>query len=371
VHDRSGERVVWRYPLLVLGMVALLGGLAGGLLRIGWGAGEIPVSLALAHGPLAVCGFLGTLICLERAVALRKAWGYAVPLVSGLGGLALLAGAAAWVAALLFVVAGMGLLALYGVFLRMQSEPYLHVMTLGAGTWLVGNLLWLSGAAHFVAVPWWMGFLVLTIAGERLELSRMLLHGPRTRSAFLVLVAILLLALSATTIAWDAGSRLLGAALVGLTVWLLLYDVARYTICQSGLTRFIAVCLLSGYAWLGVGGILAVAHGGVVGGPIYDAVLHAVFVGFVFSMVFGHAPIIFPAVLNVPSFYRPRFYVHLAFLHASLVIRVVADLAGWYDARAWGGLLNGVAILLFLLSTVAAVFGSLRRVRRRVAQAPA
>jgi hypothetical protein len=371
VRGSSDERIAWRYPLLAMGMAALLGGLAGGLLRIGWGAGEIPVGLALAHGPLAVSGFLGTLICLERAVALRKAWGYAVPLVSGLGGLALLAGSAAWVAAVLFVVAGMGLLGLYGVFLRMQSEPHLHVMTLAAGAWLVGNLLWLAGAALYVAVPWWIGFLVLTIAGERLELSRMLFHGPRTRSAFLALVAVLLLALSVSTFAWDAGSRLLGVALVGLTVWLLLFDVARYTVFQSGLTRFIAVCLLGGYAWLGAGGVLAVLYGGVVGGPIYDAVLHAVFVGFVFSMVFGHAPIIFPAVLNVPPFYRPRFYAHLALLHASLLIRVVADLAGWYDVRAWGGMLNGVAILVFLLSTATAVLDSLRRVRRRAAQAPA
>ena len=37
-------------------------------------------------------GFLGTLIALERAVALRLAWGYLAPLLSGVGGLAIVAG---------------------------------------------------------------------------------------------------------------------------------------------------------------------------------------------------------------------------------------------------------------------------------------
>lgn len=363
----SRHHAAWRFPLLALGMAALLAGLAGGLLRMGWGAGEIPVTLGLAHGPLTVSGFLGTLICLERAVALRKLWGYAVPLVSGIGGVAAMFGAGAAIGAPLFAIAAVGLIGLYVAFLRLQAEPYLYVMALGAGAWLVGNLLWASGAALYEAVPWWMGFLVLTIAGERLELSRMLQHCARVRGAFLTITAALLVALAATMFAWDIGSRLGGVALLALAAWLAHYDVARYTIRQTGLTRFIAVCLLTGYVWLAIGGLLGLVYGGVVGGPVYDAVLHAVFVGFVFSMVFGHAPIIFPSVLNVPPFYRPRFYVHLALLHASLLARIVGDLAGWLELRTWGGLLNAAAILLFLGSTVIAVVGSIKTASRRKA----
>ena len=77
----------------------------------------------------------------------------------------------------------------------------------------------------------------------------------------------------------------------------------------KGLTRFIAVCLLSGYAWLAVGGAVIVAAGGLApGSPSYDAALHALALGFVFAMVFGHAPIIFPAVLRVAVPYHPTFY---------------------------------------------------------------
>jgi hypothetical protein len=39
-----------------------------------------------------VAGFLGTLIALERAVALRRRWMYLCPLVSGFGGLVMLSG---------------------------------------------------------------------------------------------------------------------------------------------------------------------------------------------------------------------------------------------------------------------------------------
>jgi hypothetical protein len=42
-------------------------------------------------------------------------------------------------------------------------------------------------------------------------------------------------------------------------------------------------------------------------------------------------------------------------LHASLALRVAGDLAGWIDGRQGGGLLNTVAVLLFLANTVAAL----------------
>ena len=353
-------QTAWRAPLMGLGLLSLLAGLCGGLLRIGWGSGHVPLSLGLVHGPLMVCGFLGTLISLERAVALSRGWAYGVPILAGLGGAFAMAGVSG--GPLVFTLASLGLLGLYGVLLRMQAEPFLQVMALGAGAWAVGNVVWLSGAAVSAAVPWWLGFLVLTIAGERLELSRMLFHPPHVERLFLGLAVGLATALAVTTLAPGTGARLTGAVLLALAAWLSRYDVARRTVRQAGLTRFIAVCLLAGYVWLGVGGGLALVYGAVVAGPAYDALLHAVFVGFVFSMIFGHAPIIFPAVLGVPPFYRPVLYAPLALLHVSLVLRMAGDLAGWLELRRWGGLLNAAAVLLFLASTAFSVLTSRRRV---------
>jgi hypothetical protein len=72
-------------------------------------------------------------------------------------------------------------------------------------------------------------------------------------------------------------------------------------------------------------------------------------------MIMGHAPMIFPAVLGVGIPYRPRFYVHLAALHGSLVLRIMGDLLPWQSARQWGGLLNALAIVLFFVNTASSV----------------
>jgi hypothetical protein len=67
--------------------------------------------------------------------------------------------------------------------------------------------------------------------------------------------------------------------------------------------------------------------------------------------VFAHAPVIFPAILGRPLIYRPRFYVHVAVLHASLVFRVVGDLSEDFGRwRVWGGLGNAVALVLFAVN---------------------
>ena len=112
--------------------------------------------------------------------------------------------------------------------------------------------------------------------------------------------------------------------------------------------------------WLAAAGILGLRFGGVTAGLYYDAFLHSVFVGFVFSMIFAHAPIIAPAILGIAMPYSSWFYLPLVLLQASLLLRVMGDLAGWMVVRQWGGLLNEVAILLLLATLVLAV----RRGRR-------
>jgi hypothetical protein len=203
-----------------------------------------------------------------------------------------------------------------------------------------------------------MGFLLLTIVGERLELSRLLRLPQRRYTAFVAATSLFLVGLVITQTDLDLGTRLIGTGLMALTLWLVRHDIARRTIRQSGLRRFIAVCLLSGYVWLGVSGILALRFGGLVAGPYYDAMLHTFFLGFVFAMIFGHAPIILPAVMGWEINFRRTFYLHLGLLHVSLLLRIVSDLLLWRAGRLWGGLLNATVIPLFLASTAYAVRAS-------------
>ena len=153
----------------------------------------------------------------------------------------------------------------------------------------------------------------------------------------------------------DLGMHTAGAGELACAVWLLRYDIARRTVRKTGTTRYIALCLLLGYGWLGVSGVLNLWLGATYAGPLYDAALHTLFVGFVFSMIFGHAPIIFPAILGAPINFQPAFYIHLILLHVSLALRVFADYANLYVLRMWGGMLNEVAILFFIGMTVYSV----------------
>jgi hypothetical protein len=151
-----------------------------------------------------------------------------------------------------------------------------------------------------------------------------------------------------------------------LAAWLAVNDIARRTVRQRGVTRFIAASLLAGYVWLGIAGLLAIGLATAQPGVHYDAVLHAIFLGFAVSMIFGHAPIVFPAILGKALPFHRSFYVHLGLLHASVAIRLtgdlVEDLGRW---RAWGGLLNAFALLVFLLNTIGSVaFASARSANR-------
>jgi len=331
--------------LLAAGAASLVAGVWGGLARAGV-AGGVPVGTwPGAHGPLMVCGVLGTVIAVERAVALGRAWGWAVPALAAASALALVAGAPPPWPAALATAAAVGLVAMHVVWWRRAPSAFLSVMALGAGAWAGGNALWLAGGAFPDVVPWWMAFLVLTIAGERLELGRVL--GGGGDRAMLAAAALVALALAVASADRDAGVRVLGAAFLALAAWMVRYDVARRTVRQRGLARYVAVCLLGGQTWLAVGGTLMVAAGGVVDGPLYDALVHAVLVGFVFSMVFGHAPIIGPAVLDVPVAYHPALYAPLALLHGALALRVAGDVGGAPSLRAWGSVGNAVALALF------------------------
>ena len=82
---------VSRLSFLLLAGVALLAGLDASLVRLGAIAPVTSTSLGTVHGLLMIYGFLGTAICLERAVALqsdgRRAWAYAAPLLTGAGGI--------------------------------------------------------------------------------------------------------------------------------------------------------------------------------------------------------------------------------------------------------------------------------------------
>ena len=344
-----------RVPLLVLGMLSLVGGVLAGLARLDWSMPPVAAAAAGWHGALMISAFLGTVISLERAVALGRGWAYLAPAAAGIGGVALLAGAPPLVTQTLSIAAASILVAASVQVMRRLVAPFTVILALGALCWLIGNAVWLASGALHLAVPWWLAFLVLTIAGERLELTRFLPTPAAAQRLFFAIVGGILAGAMATFWQEDAGLTLFAAGLLALALWLLRYDIARRNAQQQGLVRFIALCLLSGYAWLLLAGLLGLAGGFLPGHPWRDATLHAVGLGFVFSMIFGHAPIIFPAVVRVRIPYHPAFYLPLMLLHGSLALRIFGGLDGQFNLRSDGGLINAIALLIFIATLLASV----------------
>jgi len=347
-------------PFLILAILGLLAGLWAGLMRLGWQLPTLTPSLAMLHGPLMISGFLGTLITLERAVAMKQTWMYLPPLLSGLGWLLATIVPDLPFGVILLTLASLGGVAILTEIVRRENALHTMTMLFGAAAWFTGNLLWMFGWQMYQVVFLWMAFLVLTIAGERLELSRVLRPTSFQQTLFSVITAIFITGVALALFNLQLGTRLSGLGLLLLPLWSLRNDIAwRNLRHKLPLTRYIAWCLALGFVWLGVGGGLSLVFGAQVAGPRYDAVLHAVFVGFVISMIFGHAPIIFPAILGAPINFQPAFYFHLGLLHVSLAIRIFADYANLHTLRMWGGLLNELAIFIFIGMTVMSVRKSL------------
>lgn len=240
----------WRFPLMALAMLILLAALWAALVRLGWQLPAPPLPLAGQHGALMISGFLGTLISLERAVALGWRWAYAPPALAGLGALALVSGLPLEVGRGLLALAALGLSLVFARLLRQYPVEHVAVMALGALAWLVANVLWLGRWPLQQAVVWWVGFLVLTIAGERLELGRLLRPSRRVQWSFRFAVGVFLAGAALSLVNLEAGWRVAGAGLFLLGLWLAWNDIARLTVRQVGLPRYLAVCLLAGYSWL-------------------------------------------------------------------------------------------------------------------------
>lgn len=358
-----GARGMSRGPLLAVGGVALLAGIWVGLRRAGWSV-PVPVGAPADHGVLMVSGFLGTLISLERAAAVRLPWSLLAPAASALGTVTLLVGLPHAYAAGLFVVAGGVLCLVYARVLQLQLAAFTVTMAAGGVSWVVGTLAWAAALPTFTWLSCWAAFLVLTIVGERLELSRLTRLSGAAWRTFTAIGLFHGVAIAASLFSPSLGVRLSGLAFAAWAGWLLRFDVARWTVRTPGLPRFTALALLWGYGWLLVAGVLWTVSPLIPAGLRYDAEVHSLFLGFVFSMIFAHAPIIVPSLLGGEVHFHRRFYVHLALLHLSGLLRVATDLGGGEAGRRWAVVLNTLAILLFLANTV-------RGLRRPSSPAPA
>ena len=344
---------------------SLVAGLWVGLARLGVPIPGASTALVEFHGALMISGFLGTLISLERAVALARWWAYAAPALSAIGAIAVIAERPDF-AGDAFLLAGVSLTFNSSVVIARQPALFTAILAVAATCWLGGTLVWINGGNAADVTGWWISFLVLTVAAERLELSRVL-SPPRSSQLIFACAVVLIIA---GTMRGELGTQkapFSGSGLLLATAWLVRHDVALRTIRLSSQPRFSAACLLTGYFWLGVAGLLLLVAPPNSAAFSYDAAVHAVTIGFILSMIFGHAPIILPAVMGLRIRYSAAAYAPLALLHLSILLRVTADLLDWIEFR----MISGPTTIIALLSYVATLMIASRRSRFKSDQHPA
>ena len=131
------------------------------------------------------------------------------------------------------------------------------------------------------------------------------------------------------------------------------YDIVGISIRKKGLAKFVATALLAGYVAMMLTGIFFFGLGGQ---PLaYDVLVHTFFIGFVFSMIFAHGPIILPGVLGIAAKpFHPLLYVWLVLLHLSLVTRIAGDLILNLEERRISAWMSAVAIFAYF-ATIATI----------------
>lgn len=339
--------------LLPAGIVALLLGLIGGLARIGVLARFAPTSTVAWHGPLILFGFLGVLVSVERAVALRRPWAFSAPLLGCSGTFLLVAGAPIEVVAIAWT--GAAAVAACAVFALERRHPSLanRCMLASCVAWSIGVALWGAGASLPTLLPWWASFLVLMIVGERIQFGK--LFYLRHAALLVTLLAALLLAGALLALA-DArlGTAIAGAGMLALGAWLLVVDVTR-RVRRPGLLWYVSIGLAAAYAWLVVTGTIWLVLAPTSAGAGLDAAIHALFQGFVMGMVLAHAPMIFPAVTGRRMPFHRVFHVPLALLHAGMVMRVTGDLLAQPQLARTGSTMTAASLTLFLLVAASSI----------------
>lgn len=368
----SARRPAARTLLALPAGLALLVGMDAGLGLLDAWPPVGSARLGDVHGILMVFGFVGTLVALERAVALGRPVGYAAPALLGLGAVLLVPEPTRAVGAALLTAGSLALCLVYVPLWHRNRDDAVLVSALGAVCALGGAVLWRAGADTSPDHP---------VAGRVRDPDHRR-RAPRAR---------------APGHAADGGARPRppeqragerrrgGHPVAGRG------DPApgRRPPRADGVAGASRRGAPHGEE-LGSAPVRRGLHAGRPGlagrrgrhlaagrhdrgGARYDAVVHAVFLGFTISMIMAHASSILPAVTRVPLPYRPVMYGPWGLLQLSLVLRLWGgDALGSEMARRLGGAGNALALLLFLVVAVgSAVRGAPARPRRVPAAATA
>lgn len=333
-----------RFPIILFAFLCLLAGILTGLTRIGW---PIAVSPANAHhGSIMVSGFLGTLIILEKIIPHKQNILLLIPGANALS-VPLFFFGYPDLSVVILLLSSTALAITFAYYYFIQRTIIYTLMFIGALCWLTGNIMLTAKWFYPLAFPWWAAFALFIISAERIELMKFL---PVSKISMKLFAGALLVFPAGVLLSFHGlGGILCGSSLITVSLWLLRNDLIGINLRKEGIQRFVAISLLTGYMSLLLTGIFVFIL------PdqwlTYDAIVHCFFLGFVFSMIFAHGPIILPGVIGaaITPFSR-ILYLWLTALHISWIMRVFADIAMEMELRKISGLLSAIAIVGYFIT---------------------
>lgn len=330
----------------ILGIASLISGVFAGFNRLGWI--EINTGMGGEHGALMTGSFLGTVILLERVVTSKNRLLLALPIINGLS-LPLFFAGQHQASLICLSIGSIGLCYVYLDIISRMKELGFYIMLAGAVCWLIGNMLIIMYQIYPLALPWWICFFLLTIVGERLELTKFLPVKKKMKHLLVVFLAATVISLG--FFFHNSGQLIAGLFIIGIVVWLLKYDMVRKNLFREGLYQYAAVMLTVGYLWLGIYGLFLLS--GSYLDISYDTLVHTFFIGFVMNMIFAHAPIILPGVAKLKFYpYHPILYISGFLLQVSLILRIYGNVISDYDVKYYSSIFNGIFIFTFFLSMI-------------------
>lgn len=353
---------------MMVGVACFLGAVLTGIWRLaatrGFPVPPVPTEWP-PHGHWMVGGFLAVLIMVERMATLPPGWLVWVPFVYALGAVTVHTGWAVSRGAVILGFLGWTLHRVRAIRVyRAPEKPLIEVAALGLLTLAVMRPGGLTGRPDVALAG--LGAIVGVIAVERLELLlRGRAFGPRAVWAGLLGW----MALLAGSVLWGPlPLPILGLATVLVMGGVLAHDAAVRAAVRvfrgatgSGpgslppLYGFLTKALLLAYAWMGLGGALLAGWGALPPATAKDMVYHAVGLGFIFTMILAHAPVILPAVLGGAPIRRAPVGLFWLF-QGTTVLRLVGDVAVAKAPALWAwtgwptGLLHTVFLALYMVT---------------------
>jgi hypothetical protein len=343
-----------RLPILVIAMLCLLSGIWSGLGRIGWNIAILPITAH--HGAIMVGGFLGTLIALEKIVPLKNKRLYIIPLVNALSLLFFFTGQPI-IGIYTLIISSTALSLVFLYYLKSHRNIIYLLMLTGSLCWVIGNALLLTKLFYPLAFPWWSAFALFIIAAERLELMKFLPVSATDKNIF---IGILLSFIVGVVFSFHGvGNVICGWALIGTSLWLLRNDLIAINLRKKNVPKYVAIGLLAGYVSLLLTGIfffMLSDHW-----LNYDIIVHSFFIGFVFSIIFAHGPMILPGIMGISATpFNASLYFWLALLQISWIVRIFSDVLIEMEIRKISGLLSATAILGYFITIAVLMIRSQR-----------